>query len=190
MGGIFIHGGRDNVVENNIIIEGGRGQMVYSAVSLSFHLVPAMFEKIKKMRFAKYPLLSNITSAEQGASMSGNKFLHNIIYYTNKDSLLYEIHGSLDLVNTVSDYNVIYHADSPLLVSSIKAPSEDQWITWKGKGLDLNSMVADPIFSNVTGGDFTLSQSSPALKIGFKPIPFEKIGLYKDPLRASWPIKE
>jgi hypothetical protein len=28
------------------------------------------------------------------------------------------------------------------------------------------------------------------LKLGFKPIPVEKIGPYEDPLRASWPIVE
>ncbi len=31
---------------------------------------------------------------------------------------------------------------------------------------------------------------SPALALGFKPIPVAKIGPYKDELRASWPIQE
>jgi hypothetical protein len=77
-----------------------------------------------------------------------------------------------------------------LLVSSINAPSENQWKAWKVKGPDQNSVIEDPLFSNVTGGDFTLSPASPALKLGFKPIPFAKIGPYKDPMRASWPIEE
>ena len=36
--------------------------------------------------------------------------------------------------------------------------------------------------------DFRLRKDSPAWSIGFKPIPVEKIGLYKDALRASWPV--
>lgn len=36
---------------------------------------------------------------------------------------------------------------------------------------------------------FRLSNDSPAYKIGFKPIPFERIGLYKEDLRASWPVE-
>ncbi len=37
--------------------------------------------------------------------------------------------------------------------------------------------------------NFQLRDDSPAYKLGFKPIPIEKIGLYKDELRASWPVQ-
>ena len=36
--------------------------------------------------------------------------------------------------------------------------------------------------------DRRLKPDSPALKLGFKPIPVEKIGPYQDALRATWPI--
>jgi hypothetical protein len=45
----------------------------------------------------------------------------------------------------------------------------------------------DPHFVDAAHQDFRLKDDSPALKMGFKPIPFEKIGLYQDDLRASWP---
>ena len=38
--------------------------------------------------------------------------------------------------------------------------------------------------------DFRLKPDSPALKLGFQPIPVDKIGPYQDDLRASWPIVE
>jgi len=38
--------------------------------------------------------------------------------------------------------------------------------------------------------DWRIRPDSPAFKIGFQPIPVDKIGPYKDPLRASWPIIE
>jgi hypothetical protein len=38
--------------------------------------------------------------------------------------------------------------------------------------------------------DFRLEPDSPALALGFEPIPVEKIGPYADELRAGWPIVE
>lgn len=191
-GGIFIHGGRDNIVENNVIIEGGHlGQMVYSAW-LPGHPVaqkwlPVMFAKIQEMGYTKYPLLSTIKDVQSGATMSGNSFVRNIIYYVSQNGVLYDINNDMDFATTISDYNIIYHSGLPLRVSLFGATGEQQWITWKDKGLDQHSIIADPLFSDVVRSDFTLSPDSPALKMGFKPIPFDKIGPYKDPLRARWP---
>ena len=56
-------------------------------------------------------------------------------------------------------------------------------------GLDQHSLIGDPLFVNIEASDFTLSPASPALRLGFKPIPFEKIGPYQDCLRASWPLR-
>jgi hypothetical protein len=39
-------------------------------------------------------------------------------------------------------------------------------------------------------GNYRLKPGSPAYKLGFQPIPIEKIGPYKDALRATWPIVE
>jgi hypothetical protein len=46
----------------------------------------------------------------------------------------------------------------------------------------------DPLFVDEAHGDFRLRSDSPALKLGFKPIPFDRIGVYKSPDRASWPV--
>jgi hypothetical protein len=66
--------------------------------------------------------------------------------------------------------------------------------------MDIHSVIADPLFegeaemipnkkyADVKG--FRLQPNSPALKLGFQQIPVEKIGLYSDPRRASWPIVE
>jgi hypothetical protein len=47
---------------------------------------------------------------------------------------------------------------------------------WKKKGLDANSLVADPQFMNPAGGDFGLRPESPARKLGFKPIDLGRVG--------------
>ena len=51
-----------------------------------------------------------------------------------------------------------------------------------------NLLDQDPLFVDAANHDFRLRDDSPALKLGFQPIPIERIGLYQDELRASWPV--
>lgn len=51
-----------------------------------------------------------------------------------------------------------------------------------------NLIGEDPLFVDAANQYFRLKEDSPALKLGFQPIPIDKIGPYEDPLRASWPI--
>ena len=46
-----------------------------------------------------------------------------------------------------------------------------------------NLTEGDPGLVAPEKGDFRLKEDSPALKVGFKPIPFENIGLHKDEYR-------
>jgi len=50
-----------------------------------------------------------------------------------------------------------------------------------------NLIDIDPRFTGTPPANFTLAKDSPAWKIGFQPIPFEKIGVYRSDERASWP---
>ena len=45
---------------------------------------------------------------------------------------------------------------------------------WHARGLDVHSVIADPLFVDASKYDFRLRKDSPALKLGFKPI--EKVG--------------
>jgi len=65
----------------------------------------------------------------------------------------------------------------------------DEWQAWQNEGWDRRSIIADPLFVDPQRDDYRLKPESPALKLGFKPIPVEKIGCYQDPLRASWPLE-
>ena len=64
------------------------------------------------------------------------------------------------------------------------------WESWQAAGQDKHSLVADPRFVDAEHDDYRLRPDSPAWKLGFKPIPVEKIGPYASELRASWPIVE
>lgn len=75
-------------------------------------------------------------------------------------------------------------------VSLTEVETMDEWQSWLALGMDKNSKVADPLFINAAKDDYRLKPESPAFKIGFKPIPIEKIGPYQSSQRATWPIKE
>lgn len=73
-------------------------------------------------------------------------------------------------------------------------------IQWKGKwdGIEKkaypylvfqhNLLDLDPKFVDEKAGDFRLKEESPAFKVGFQPLPLEKVGLYRSEERASWPV--
>ena len=52
-----------------------------------------------------------------------------------------------------------------------------------------NLVDEEPGFVETPPKSFQLRDDSPAYELGFKPIPIEKIGLYKDEERASWPVQ-
>lgn len=60
-----------------------------------------------------------------------------------------------------------------------------EWESWREKGVDQGSLVADPKFEE--GDPKRLSKDSPAWLLGFERIPVEKIGLYSDEWRSGLP---
>ena len=52
-----------------------------------------------------------------------------------------------------------------------------------------NWLQGDPRFVDQGKLDFQLRDDSPALKLGFKPIPIDKIGLYRDGYWTAWPVR-
>jgi hypothetical protein len=53
-----------------------------------------------------------------------------------------------------------------------------------------NLVDVDPRFAGQVPADFRLAEDSPALPLGFRPIPFDKIGVYPSEDRASWPVEQ
>ncbi len=96
------------------------------------------------------------------------------------------------------DFNLIWHYGQPLLTgqrggkepSTSRAGEPDEWTSWQSLGMDRHSIIADPLFVDAGKDDYRLQPTSPAFKLGFRPIPVEKIGPYAHELRASWPIVE
>jgi hypothetical protein len=57
--------------------------------------------------------------------------------------------------------------------------------------LDNHVLSQYPEFADKAGYDFSLGEKAPVFdRSGFRPIPFEEIGLYQDENRASWPVED
>jgi len=193
-GGAVVHGGRDNVFENNIFVDGARWQMQYNGYGPGDKHLATMTSRLTGFQnnpaYAKYPGLAILDPA-QGYRMAGNKFLHNIVVYSGLTSLLYQA-KNLPYDETQSDYNLIFHHGLPLLLATpgVGAVPWGQWDNWKALGFETHSAIADPLFVDAAHDDYRLQPNSPALALGFVPIPVEHIGPYASPKRASWPIVE
>lgn len=154
---MFIGGGRDHRVENNIFVDcdpavqmDGRGldkspvwyQMVYDFMKGQLAKVPA---ELYRSRYPAIKELDRYYAGTNGVPPEGNVAAHNLC---------------------VGKWLEIgWHARTNLLAT------------------EQNILLRDPKFVAPEKLDFRLRQDSPAWQAGFKPIPFEKIGLYTDAYR-------
>jgi hypothetical protein len=96
-------------------------------------------------------------------------FERNIVYCTNPEVLS----GAWQDNNFRMERNVYWNANGPEL-DFAGLPFGH----WQAEGRDVQSIVADPLFVDPEHGDYRLQADSPALRLGFRPIKTDKIGLY------------
>jgi len=195
---VMLHNGRDNVIENNILV-GGRDNMVHYSGWTDKH--PFWLSHVKTM-IEGYNMVKdqpawqamrylNIGPEQailpDGKIMAHNVFRRNVIWYDSAKAPVYDL-GNVNLDHNSFDQNVIYNAGGPVTMRLPKVDPPDQWAAWQKLGQDKGSVVADPLFVDMKRDDYRLKPESPALKLGFRQIPMRRIGPYRSPLRASWPI--
>ncbi len=206
-GPLHLHNGRDNLVENNIFVDGKIAQIecngwTEQSRSWATHL-PTMikgYESVidqpawKSMR--NMDLHPSKAVLPDSTIMSGNVFQRNILVSMDAKAKAFKV-GSFNYEKNPSDYNLVWNTAGPVKVGMSKpktaaknAPAKENWEDWQAAGEDAHSLVADPMFVDAAKDDYRLKPDSPAFKLGFKAIPVEKIGPYKDELRATWPIVE
>jgi len=106
------------------------------------------------------------------------KFRRNIVYCTKTGGHLYSISGERSLP-AESDYNIMFSTIGCVLNDPIikGLPGVQSFADWKKRGLDPNSITADPLFVDLENDDYSLKPESPAFKVGFKPIDLSQVGL-------------
>jgi len=200
---VHLHNGRDNLVENNILIDGTLQQIETNGWNEGNRMwtthLPTMIKGYDSV--AGQPAWREMRGMDlhptkavrpDGTIMSGNVIRTNILYFHDPKAKVFKFSRMSPAYN-VCEGNLVYHFGLPLLTGQPQAkgtPAVDEWEAWKAQWKDTRSLVADPMFVNADKDDYRLKPGSPAFKLGFKPIAVEKIGPYADPLRASWPIIE
>jgi parallel beta-helix repeat protein len=108
--------------------------------------------------------------------MKGNRFARNILAYSRPESdLVYSWQKRLDQFSEW-DYNLYWLKGADLSQLERKNTFLGTFADWRKSGFDAHSKVADPLFVDPAHDDYRLQPDSPAFKLGFKPIPVEKIG--------------
>ena len=197
---LHLHNARDNLVENNVFVEGRLRQIECDGwtakTALWTNNLPQMIKNYESViRQPAWQSLRNIgihpTNAilADGNIMANNVIRRNIIAYTNDQAGLYG-YRNFSYDKNRFDSNLIWHAGQTLTLSLKKTPVTNQWAAWQEAGEDVHSVLADPLFNNVGRDDYRLKSDSPAFKLGFQALPLKNIGPYESKLRASWPVPQ
>ena len=137
--GIHIHGGKNNVVENNLFI-GVQNLLAYDDA------------------------VSGRTPEMAGYS-HGNRFCRNICVDC-REKVLHRFTDWNERTVAQSDENLFFNvADAPSYLD-----------IHRKLGFESHSVIADPLFVDPAHDDYRLKAGSPALKLGFQPIDFSRIG--------------
>ncbi len=155
--GVFISGGRDNIIRNNIFVDCDKYAIHLDARGLAGSKKyfdgtdTTLTDRLKAVNYkeppyrTRYPGLTTLYDGNP-AQPEGNVFANNIVYRCKL----------LELTNGLTTRDVT---------------------------LEGNLVEGDPIFVDYGRNDFQLKPTSPAFKLGFKRIPMEKIGLFKNEFR-------
>jgi len=181
-GAIHVNAARNNLIENNIIVSAGNRDLANSR----FWDVNGGVTSYDIARFFW-------TATMKGFSV-GNRLSRNILYCTGKggpDMLIYWSDDSAieECANPwigSSDHNLFYNQGNGRKAiksggdqdNAAKVPTIDL-AKWQALGYDGQSVIADPLFMDPAKDDYRLRPESPALKLGFVPIPVERIGIRK-----------
>jgi cysteine-rich repeat protein len=199
--GIYVDGGRDIVIENNVVsgsdlgIEVGaenpgtvttgiivRNNVLYGneKVGIVFGGFAASVGRVRDCRFLNNSLFGNDTLGEGLGELwiqyaENNEIRNNIFYGTDQNVLLYSDAGNL---GNVLDYNLWYlDAGSSAAVFEWNGTVYEGFAAYRaGTGQDATSPFGDPLYASTPGTDFHIAVGSPAINAGdpaFVPDPGE-----------------
>lgn len=186
---VFVGGGRDNVIENNIFVEcdasvhvDGRGLSwgnFYFDLSLP-HSVRTLLDRMEAVDCLrppyseKYPELLTLYDDEP-AVPKYNKVLRNV----SCGGKWADFRDGVDFALVQAKGNLIAGPD----IGTIARKGGETKVTVEDLMPDNMLIDGDPGFTDLKGGNFQLRADSPAYGLGFQRIPIEKIGLYADEYR-------
>jgi len=191
MGGIYTLGPSEGtVVSNNVFHDiyaysyGGWGlytdegstgitmenNLVYNTKTGSFHQHYGK-ENVVRNNILAFSKLHQVQATRVEDHLSFT-FDRNIVYWKTGPLLA----GRWDKIEIEMDNNCYFNAaGDPVTFVGMDLK------TWRQRGYDRNSIIADPMFVDPENHDYRLEPDSPALKMGFVPFDYSKAGVYGDP---------
>ncbi|GMW03833.1 MAG: hypothetical protein AMXMBFR84_49670 [Candidatus Hydrogenedentota bacterium] len=159
----FIGGGRDNLIENNIFVE----------CHPSVHIDARLTSWAKDYR-------------QRGSGWQLEEKLEAMNWKEPPYSTRYP-----ELVNILNDEPTLPKGNKIVRNISVGGKWLDLYDNLKEDIalFDSNMVDQDPHFVDMANGDFRLRDDSPAYQSGFKPIPYERIGLIQDEFHTRAPEK-
>lgn len=163
---VFIGGGDDNLVDNNIFV----------------NCVPSVHIDARGMGWQK--------SATDDPEGELRRYLRAMPYQNELWSKRYPT-----LVNVLEDNpnapkrNLVQHNVAVGGKWDDVEKRGAEWQIFKDNFVGADAKFARPLPKVARAQDFKLAKDSPAWAVGFQAIPLEQIGLVKSDDRASWPVK-
>ena len=111
------------------------------------------------------PVITGLFTAESRRTLKG------IVQNTTPTANTYSKNVSASLVPTTKS-----HIDGP--ANEMTADFNVIFNLTKRSGVDVNSIIADPLFNDPAAGDYSLQPSSPALALGIKELSWNRMGLH------------
>lgn len=151
------HYGRENIVRNNIFAFGRISQIALSRIAPKEYETTSFIEGSQAFTFERNIVVTRDQPVFQGGYAA--------------DLRQGCISSDLNLFWSFSGQTVNFCAGDPLQGAPLLT-----WEQWQALGRDHHSAVADPGFRNAAEDDFTLSEDSPALALGFQPLDMSAVG--------------
>ncbi|MEG1543882.1 MAG: PDZ domain-containing protein [Tannerellaceae bacterium] len=113
---------------------------------------------------------------------SPDDIVRNNIYVNTESNVVFEGIYSKPTQIAEYDHNLYYSLVSKQVVFKLRGSVEEGFLPemslkqWKAKGLDVHSVVSDPLFEDIEKMNFKLRKKSPALQVGFKEFALDNFG--------------
>lgn len=119
----------------------------------------------------------------------GNRVTRNIFVSPGQSATGYTAR-SADRAVYAFDHNLLWAGGTPVRITAPGLVKKGSWEAWQALGQEEGALVADPQFVDPARRNYALKHTSPALKLGFKPIDLSRTGVYQSPERRTWPRPE
>jgi len=206
---VFVNGGRDNVIENNILValsnEFKLNIDLAGIIAVQEISDKAFFEARNIPKLSMVPLESEIWKrAYPGLSElmrmrftkpEGNRISKNILLkYPEKGGGLVAFRyvvKSEDFAWSIADNFLWGGSEESVIHRRIVSDNVDEFLparSWQPQAGRVAFHTVKPAFQDIGSDNFTIDEHSPVVSSGFQAIPARSIGLYMSLDRVRWPV--